>query len=61
MHSCEEASALASRGLDEPLKPMESVQLRFHLIMCRHCSRFARQIAFLREASRRLPDLLDRE
>ncbi len=58
MHSCEQASALSSRALEEPLGPMEGLQLRFHLMMCRHCSRFARQIAFLRVASKRVPDAL---
>lgn len=61
MHSCEQASALSSRALEEPLRPMEKFQLRFHLMMCRHCSRFERQIEFLRRASRKLPEILEKD
>jgi hypothetical protein len=60
MHSCEQASTLSSRALEEPLRPIERYQLRFHLMMCRHCSRFARQIDFLRRASRKLPEMLEK-
>jgi hypothetical protein len=61
MHSCEQASALSSRALEEPLRPVERFQLGFHLMMCRHCSRFARQIDFLRRASRKVPEILEKD
>jgi hypothetical protein len=61
MHSCEEASRLTSRSMEEPLRPFERFALGFHLMMCRHCTRFSRQAAFLRRASARVPEVLDRD
>lgn len=61
MYSCEQASILSSRAMDEPLVPMERIQLKFHLMMCRGCTNFARQIAFLRRASRKVPEVLEND
>ncbi len=59
MYSCEEASRLSSRAMEEPLTPTERVLLRMHLMMCNRCSNFARQIEFLRRASGKLPEMLE--
>ena len=59
MYSCEEASRLSSRAMEEPLTPAERVLLRLHLMMCNRCSNFARQIEFLRRASRKVPEALE--
>ena len=61
MYSCERASELSSRAMEEPLRPLQRLQLRFHLMMCRHCTRFSRQIAFLHRASRKVPEALERD
>ncbi len=61
MYSCEQASKLSSRAMEEPLSPVERLQLRFHLMMCRHCTNFSRQIEFLRRASRKVPEALERD
>jgi len=61
MYSCEEASRLSSRAMEEPLTPTERVLLRMHLLMCKRCSDFARQIAFLRRASGKLPEMLEKD
>ena len=61
MYSCEQASMLSSRAMDEPLAPLQRIQLRFHLMMCRGCTNFARQIEFLRRVSQRLPDALEKD
>ena len=61
MYSCAEASRLSSRAMEQPLTASERVLLRLHLMMCERCSNFTRQIDFLRRASRKLPEALDRE
>ena len=61
MYSCEEASRLSSRAMEEPLTPTERVLLRMHLMMCKRCSSFAQQIEFLRRASRKLPEVLEKD
>lgn len=54
--SCQEASRLQSRALDEPLGRAENLGLRVHLVLCRWCRRYGRQLVQLREAARRHPD-----
>jgi len=58
MYSCEQASKLSSRAMEQPLKSTERVLLSLHLMMCKRCSSFARQIEFLRRASGQLPEML---
>lgn len=58
MYSCEEASKLSSRAMEEPLTLSERVLLRMHLMMCARCTNFARQIEFLRRASSKVPEVL---
>lgn len=47
MLSCKEAMRLASEGLDRELPFWRRMGLRFHVLMCRGCSRYARQIKAL--------------
>ena len=47
---CEGASVLASRELDEPLHPGERLAMWGHLLACKSCRRFRRQLRFLRRA-----------
>ena len=61
MYSCEEASRLSSRAMEEPLTPTERVLLRMHLLMCNRCSNFSRQIEFLRRVSGKLPEMLEND
>jgi hypothetical protein len=61
MYSCEEAARLSSRAMEEPLSPTERVLLRLHLAMCERCTNFTRQMAFLRQASRKLPEILEED
>ncbi len=49
---CRTASELLSKELDEPLDGMEWLGLRGHLISCRSCRRFRRQIRWIRMAIR---------
>jgi len=49
---CEGAAALASRELDEPLSLAERLALRGHLLACRSCRVFRRQLRMIRDAAR---------
>ncbi len=49
---CEAAAALLSRQLDEPLSHLERTALVCHLVACRSCRRFHRQVQRIRQALR---------
>ena len=49
---CQGASALASRALDERLRPDERLAMWGHLLACKSCRRFRRQLGFMRRALR---------
>ena len=51
--SCKDASRLVSRREEAPLPAWQRVVLRLHLSVCAACSRFERQLAFLRTAMQR--------
>ena len=48
--SCREASRLLSRREERPLATVERIKLALHLRLCAACTRFARQLVFLRRA-----------
>ena len=50
--NCREASRLQSDALDRPLTFSQKLGLRIHLLLCKWCRRYGRQINFLRAASR---------
>lgn len=54
MLSCREVSHLVSEGLDRKLGLGERLRIRLHLAICDGCTRFSRQVAFLRRAIRQL-------
>lgn len=54
MRSCKEVSRLASERLDRKLTLRERVAFNLHVMMCRNCLRYARQLAILRQASDKL-------
>lgn len=56
--SCREASRLQSEALDHALTPMQRFGLRVHLILCKWCRRYGKQLRFLREAAHEHPDEL---
>jgi hypothetical protein len=53
--SCKEAARLQSAALDRALTPVESYGLRFHIVFCKWCRVYGRQIKFLRSAARAQP------
>jgi len=50
MLTCRDATALASRAMDAPLPWRQRLSLRMHLAMCRYCTRYQRQLRFIRLA-----------
>ena len=52
-YTCKEASQLVSHACDRRLTPGERIGLQLHLLICSACARFARQMRFLRTATRR--------
>jgi len=59
MLDCKQASQLASRSMDEKLPLWKNIMLMMHLLLCRSCNNFTRQLDFLRKASRRSRATLD--
>ena len=51
--SCKEATRLQSAALDRKLTLLQRLGLRFHLVLCKWCRRYGKQIAFLRSATQR--------
>jgi hypothetical protein len=51
MPSCKDVSRLVSESMDRELPFRQRFSMRLHLLMCSHCSRFRRQLAFLRDAA----------
>ncbi len=47
MLSCKEAAQLVSEGLDRELSFWQRMSLRLHVLMCRACSRYTRQVKAL--------------
>jgi hypothetical protein len=48
--SCKEASRLLSQRQDRPLGFWERLKLRAHLALCDVCTRFSKQLEFMRAA-----------
>jgi hypothetical protein len=51
MPSCREALRLQSAALDSPLPLLQRMGLKMHLMLCVWCSRYGRQIKFLRHTA----------
>lgn len=47
--SCRHASVLLSRAQDGPLTFSERLAMRMHLLICRSCRRFNRQLSLIRQ------------
>ncbi len=50
--SCREATRLVSQMQDTPVPLLQRIKLRLHLAICDGCTRFDRQMRFLRAAMR---------
>ena len=51
--SCKEATRLQSAALDRQLTLRQRLGLRIHLVLCKWCRRYGKQITFLRSATQR--------
>ena len=52
MRSCKEVAALVIAREDRSLGVFEDAQLRFHMLICKACPNFARQVLTMRNALR---------
>ena len=55
MLSCKHAAELMSRRMDEELPLSQRMGLRLHLMLCKGCRNFSRQMDILRQVSRKFP------
>ena len=56
--TCRQVSRLQSDLLDQPLSLPKRFGLRLHLLVCKWCRRYGKQIRFLRQAVHERPDEL---
>ena len=56
MFRCNDVSQKVSQSLDAALPFHHRMAVRMHLLMCRYCARFRRQLIMLRKASRLMDD-----
>ena len=52
MFNCKEVSRRLSESMDHRLPLYQRMLIRMHLLMCKYCSRFRRQLLLLREFCR---------
>ncbi len=51
MLTCKQVIDLASISIETSLPPWQRWQFRFHLLICRHCRRYTKQLYFLQRLS----------
>src|SRR5882724_10778808 len=56
--NCKEAVRMQSEALDHQLPGLKRLGLRLHLVLCKWCRRYGRQIRLLRDAAHEHPDAL---
>ncbi len=54
--NCREASRLQSEGLDHSLSLAQRLSLRLHLLLCKWCRRYGKEIRLLRRVVQERPD-----
>jgi hypothetical protein len=54
MLSCKDVTKLVSESMDRSLPIGKRVGVRLHLLFCRFCERYRRQLLLLRETARHL-------
>jgi hypothetical protein len=52
MFRCNDVSQKVSQSIDMTLPLHQRAAIKFHLMMCRYCARFSRQLKMLRRLSR---------
>ncbi len=56
MFRCKDVSEKVSQSMDTPLPYHHRMAIRVHLLMCRYCAGFRRQLIMLRKMSRYIDD-----
>ncbi|MFP4348271.1 MAG: zf-HC2 domain-containing protein [Thermodesulfobacteriota bacterium] len=51
---CKEVTRMVSESMDRDLPLIQRMKMRMHLVMCKYCSRFEKQLALLRKAGQSL-------
>jgi hypothetical protein len=59
MLSCKDVTKLLSESMDHSLPLGKRIGVRLHLIICKWCARYERQLLLIRETARRLAATLD--
>jgi hypothetical protein len=54
--TCDQAAQLMSQQQDKPLNKAERWALSFHLLICRFCRKYNRQLKFLRSIFTKMAD-----
>ena len=54
MRSCKDVTQLLSEAMDRSLPLGKRIGVRFHLLICKFCARYERQLLLIRETVRRL-------
>lgn len=52
MFNCKKVSRRVSESMDRNLAPHHRLFIRIHLLMCKYCARFRKQLLFLKETAR---------
>ena len=56
MLSCKDATRLISESMDRSLPLRKRIGVRVHLLICRFCARYERQLLLIRETARRIAE-----
>jgi hypothetical protein len=59
MLSCKDVTRLLSESMDHSLPIGKRVGVRFHLLICKFCARYERQLLLIRETVRRIAAMED--
>jgi len=59
MLSCKDVTRLLSESMDHSLPLGKRLGVRLHLLICRFCARYERQLLLIRETVRRLAAMED--
>jgi hypothetical protein len=60
MLSCKDVTRLISESMDHSLPLGKRIGVRVHLLICRFCERYKRQLLLVRETARRIAAAEDR-
>jgi hypothetical protein len=56
MLNCRDTAKLASEAMDRTLPLMRRISVKIHLMMCKFCRRYLRQVRFIREILQLAPE-----